>query len=369
LRGLPLKALVLGTSNSILKDGWVAGFQSTCPTLELENRSVGASPGIQFSLEAGTPFSDYDLVFFDSVPNDQEFASLQLPCAHRTVAIWPDILYELCSTISANSRLIVLGFCHRGFVTSHSAVYSARKRMAQLLGVQFVDIGSIVYRLHSEQGYPLSALYGDHPAHIAYWLAFEIGCQLGRILTEQPSAVRRRSMNTSYAQNFHTLPATRICDNVKTVGNSHVTLRTVRLHESYELNLPGTAHCLGLSLNAADTHCCLRWVSSARETIPDYLCYYPSKHEQVVKIFLPLLWEGPINAIQILRKASPNKFRTMFSGEDFDESEMARMSLSAISFWSGQTKLDWRASETSCDTSLSLSKLVFQRLRLASTGT
>lgn len=69
--------LILGTSNSILRKGWVAGLRDALPEAKIENLSVGASPGIQFALNIGIDFSSYDVVLLDSIPNDEEYQENQ----------------------------------------------------------------------------------------------------------------------------------------------------------------------------------------------------------------------------------------------------------------------------------------------------
>lgn len=69
-----MRILILGTSNSILYPGWSFGLRQALPNATIENMSIGASPGIQFNTKLETTiFSEYDFVFFDSIPNDQTY--------------------------------------------------------------------------------------------------------------------------------------------------------------------------------------------------------------------------------------------------------------------------------------------------------
>ena len=73
-----MNILILGTSNSILKNGYVSGLKRALPNASWTSLSSGASPGIQFSKYAKMDFTSYDLVVLDSVPNDEQYA-LQTP--------------------------------------------------------------------------------------------------------------------------------------------------------------------------------------------------------------------------------------------------------------------------------------------------
>jgi hypothetical protein len=361
-----MKVLVLGTSNSILKRGWVPGFRSALRNAVVENRSVGASPGIQFALEAQTDFSRYDVVFFDSIPNDQEYAGLNALDADRKVSLWNDIIYDLCSIISSSARLVILGFCHRDAIASDHDVYTCRHRIAELLGVQFIDIRSMIVRLLETGLYTVEQLYGDHPAHIAEWLAFEIGHHIGAIVRLEPTSAHRKSYYG--ANHFSSLPAETISDTICTRENSYLSMRTVQLGAGFQLQLPETHECLGFSINLAQTHCCLQLIDCSGAVCAEYLCYYANDIDVVRKIFVPVLVEGKLKSLLVKGDSTPNAFRTAFSAEERDPSLEIQFELSAVAFWKRPLFVGHPTPSSASPDVLRFSNEVFTRLTIGRAG-
>src|SRR5271156_670140 len=99
-----MEILVLGSSNSILADGYLAGLADALPGAAISNKSVGASPGLQFAYHCGLDFRRYDAVIFDAVVNDENIEPFL-----GTVSYQHEILRQIFSTIASQTRLVVLG--------------------------------------------------------------------------------------------------------------------------------------------------------------------------------------------------------------------------------------------------------------------
>jgi hypothetical protein len=332
-----MRVLVLGTSNSILKNGWLAGFRAASPNASIENRSAGASPGIQFALDAQLDFSKYDLVFFDSVPNDEEYAYLNALDSRCKASLWGEVIYDLCSTISAKTCLLILSFPHRNFVASPSTVYASRQKIASSLGIQFIDVRAITNGLLKADLCNIKELYGDHPAHVSERLAYEIGRYVGIILSENPRLISRSKVASPCSDHFRSLSATAISRKIRTVRNSHLTLRTVELNEGYELQLPAGAECLGFAINLAETHCCLQLINTPGTKVAEYLCYYPFQKDVVHKLFLPVLVKGVLGSLRVTASNESEAFQTIFSARQRDAALKIGFALSAVSFWRRKT--------------------------------
>ncbi|WP_346839855.1 hypothetical protein [Microbulbifer sp. SAOS-129_SWC] len=66
-----MKALVLGTSNGIIKDGYIGGLKSSGKFEKVVNVSLGASPNIFFFYRLfDVDLSSFDVVFLESCVND-----------------------------------------------------------------------------------------------------------------------------------------------------------------------------------------------------------------------------------------------------------------------------------------------------------
>jgi hypothetical protein len=328
-----MKVLILGTSNSILKNGWVAGLRHALPGAAIENRSVGASPGVQFALAAQIDYSIYDVVFFDSVPNDQEILSLTVLDTAGKSRLWEAVLYDLCSIISSQTCLIVIGFCHRNFLSSPCAVYSSRECIAQLLGVQFIDVRGILKRLMEAGAGSPADIYEEHPAHVREPLAFAIGRHVGTLLRIQPTLLAKSRVASPLPDRFVTLWAEDMGQPTQLYSNSFLELRTIELKEGYELPLPEGLHCLGFSLDIARTHCCLQLLDPSRESAVDYLCYHATREDSVIKVFVPVLCSGIIRSLRVAAAPGLSAFQTLFSEKVRNPAQPIQLALSAVSFW------------------------------------
>jgi hypothetical protein len=134
-----LNILILGTSNSIMREGWVAGLRAALPDSFISNRSIGASPGTQFSAAMAYDFASFDFVFLDSVPNDEQRfnGSDEVDYLNR-------ICFEIASTIAAQTNLIILAFCLDRFLSKPTEIFSARRNIASAVNAQFVDVRQLV---------------------------------------------------------------------------------------------------------------------------------------------------------------------------------------------------------------------------------
>jgi tetratricopeptide (TPR) repeat protein len=170
--------LVLGTSNSLLKLGWLAGFRAASADLKVTNRSVGGSPGIQFGCILDTDFSRYDLVILESVPNDERPDHPP----HAKAANWR-MLYEIASIIASKTVLILLSFTNKVYLAEDSEEYSVRRHIGRLCGAPFLDIRYLVNE-HALDLLGQTAEVYEHPAHPARDFSRAVGFEFGRIIVE-----------------------------------------------------------------------------------------------------------------------------------------------------------------------------------------
>jgi len=130
-----LRILILGTSNSLRKGGWVAGLATTLPSAEIVNQSLGGAPSIQFALKMQTDFAQFDFVIFDALVNDQNLGA--------PVGRLPRLgmhLFEIMSTIARSSRLIVLGLPTLPQLENETNIQRLHRDTASLVGGQFVSV-------------------------------------------------------------------------------------------------------------------------------------------------------------------------------------------------------------------------------------
>lgn len=197
-----MRILILGTSNSLLKKGWVYGLKETLPNAEIHNFSVGMSSYAQFAARMRTDFSAYDYVFFDSIPNDEALAR-----EIGTDEFYYCLLKRILSTISAQSRLIVVGFCWKQHVIENTPQYLVHKRIAQELGVPFMEIPKVLIHLAGLHAVEVGDLYEGHDAHPHSSIACSIGQAVAQcLLSSGFQEWQPRGQN--FAAEFSTIRAT-----------------------------------------------------------------------------------------------------------------------------------------------------------------
>jgi hypothetical protein len=170
-----LRILILGTSNSLRKGGWVAGLATTLPSAEIVNQSLGGAPSIQFALKMQTDFTQFDFVIFDALVNDQNLWS-----AVGRLSRLGMHLFEIMSTIARSSRLIVLGLPTLPHLENETNVQRLHRDTASLVGGQFVSVQRLVARHCREPG-DGRRLFND-PTHIHLDIAHALGRRLGTAL-------------------------------------------------------------------------------------------------------------------------------------------------------------------------------------------
>jgi hypothetical protein len=244
-----VKILVLGTSNSIMSGGWVEGMASVLEA-EYENRSVGASPCTQFSMFMKEDLSKYDYVFFDSIPNDESIEE-----NFGSAPYVDDLLFEILSTISAQTNLIVLGFCKKTFLRSGSIYFDRHERIARSVGAQFIDIRKLLRSIADTFELSDWDVYEDEEAHPKARISYIVGQTIGQILSDGdriPASPDKTAVE-NYSANFTILDAfpdfeTRSYANRLMHADFHI------LTEGDRLEFP-MAKLVGLYVNMPSTSC------------------------------------------------------------------------------------------------------------------
>lgn len=160
-----------------MQKGWVAGLREG--GLLVDNWSVGMSPSTRYAAYANRDLSSYDFVFFDAVPNDEV---LEKDIGNELLN---DVLLEsIFTTISTQTRLIVLGFCWKQNFSQKSNAFMRHKRIAEKVGAQFVDIANLIYLFGKRYCIELDDLYENHHAHPQSLIAFEIGRSISLVFED-----------------------------------------------------------------------------------------------------------------------------------------------------------------------------------------
>lgn len=305
---MSLNILILGTSNSLLKGGWVDGFRAAAPGCMIKNLSIGASPGIQFSSILHTDFSQYDYVFFDSVPNDEEYQYLTQ--GYSDVEFSTGILYEIFSTISAESRLIVLGICNKRYLSQESQVYSLRRSLAAACGAEFIDIRQLFVACSGffVRRSGVRDLYDDHPSHPLPQHMFYIGDLIGRCLLQLP--VVGELSGKCYRDRYSVWHASSVNDaslNIVERSNSLFRESFALLVEAESLDFYEYGTCIGFYLNYRGTSGVVSLLGADMEEV-FHINLFGEVDERILKIFVPVPDGKGISKILVREK---------FAGESY----------------------------------------------------
>ncbi|CAI3943112.1 MULTISPECIES: hypothetical protein [Commensalibacter] len=180
-----MRILILGTSNSIIYPGWVYGLRQSLPDATIENMSIGASPGIQFSVNLEkTNFADYDFVFFDSIPNDQTYHDQNL--IHydaKNTAFFHQITFEIIKRIASETKLIVLCIEEQAYFNCNSEFYNNRIAFARNANAYFVDTKPLINTFVKANGINPDIIYDYHPSHPDRCIMNIIGNSIGEHLS------------------------------------------------------------------------------------------------------------------------------------------------------------------------------------------
>ena len=192
-----MKILILGTSNSILGDGWVKGLRDALPAAEITNLSAGASPGTQFGCHLGDDLSRYDFVFFDSVVNDENLLG-----AIGTRQFSDRLTYEIISSLAAKTNLVVMGFSNERHLHEHSDVYQTRRQLAEICGGQFIGIHQFIRKFGTQILPGCDSLFDSAGVHPASELQQFFGYEIGRALVSPTTVIPFHRQNRDFSSHF-----------------------------------------------------------------------------------------------------------------------------------------------------------------------
>ncbi|BDU58227.1 hypothetical protein LMORI2_12090 [Limnohabitans sp. MORI2] len=171
--------LVIGESNSVMRNGWVSGFSSFNPDLTIVNKSIG-STGIFNSIRVISESIDqgFDLIVVDSFINDSIFFIAD-PLLYRR------ILKSVFSSLSNKfkSRIVYLCFGGKYIDSSKLLLKKVLEEECELFGVYFFDVNVFLHDYASQTNCDFESTYSDD-AHPKAELSFSLGLFLASHLVD-----------------------------------------------------------------------------------------------------------------------------------------------------------------------------------------
>jgi hypothetical protein len=358
-----MRILILGTSNSLLKMGWVAGLREGLPSATIDNMSVGASPGIQFAQHLDIDFSAYDVVFMDSIPNDEEYREIPYfsgSLGYSSETFVDRILYEIAATIASETFLVMLGFCRSFNLRSPSSTFNSHREIATATGAQFLDIRSLL----AEFGPSLVAdgedLYEPHPAHPQSKISHHFGRLLGEVIT--PLLSQKSSVsNRSYRENFSVWRAEDHAMQLKMFQNSLYSEKYAILtaDEAIPLDFPG--RCIGFNINTMATSGVVQLRGPSDDAVR-ISCFYRYSETGIMKIFIPIPNGRQVVEFSLSDNAENVHICGLLSEKTAQEYAPTTIAVSRIVFWNGATDVPWRDTMGAERDANLLTKIMRQRM-------
>lgn len=284
-----MRILILGTSNSILYPGWSFGLRQALPNATIENMSIGASPGIQFNTKLETTiFSEYDFVFFDSIPNDQTYHDEHLTnYDKKNTILFHKITFEIIKRIASQTKLIVLCIDEQRYYNCNSEFYNNRISFAQNANAYFVNTTLLINEYAKKNGINQDIIYDYHPSHPDRGIMHVIGQAIGELL---PSLIHDPIVTLTETRPnpfINWWPTSKY--ETKQYKNSLVDDIYAILYEnqSIKFNKSFAENTLiGFYINISKTNCVMDLLFNNKIVFSISLSY--PNAEQIVKVFIPI---------------------------------------------------------------------------------
>jgi len=331
--------LVLGTSNSILKGGYVEGLRSELPEARIVNASIGASPGLQFGVFLQKDIADFTYIIFDSTPNDEQYA-------YETRGYSEDvginrILFELLSSISSKCNLIVIGFCNKRHLERKSNVYKIRHEMTRAVGGHFIDVSEYLLSYRILESNAASDLYEDHPAHPNVKISFKIGQLIAKKMRSN-SFENRSGASIDFSGNFVAVRISEVTSGyaIKTFKNSLMEDSFSVIHATERLNFV-PERLVGFYVNSRATCCQISLYLGGTKVSEGLLNYPPG--DGVEKLFVPIPGAPKIDSIVVKDFDGDVGFapRMIANTTSVDHNSGSEIQMSEILFWKGSLNEEW----------------------------
>ena len=318
------RVLVLGTSNSILKNGWIYGFREQCDAgVEIHNASIGGSPGSQFSYWCTQDLSSYDHIIFDAIVNDENMMQQgHLGCFDR----YKELLRQIISTMAHNSHLTILGFCNERFAQKRSDIYKAYQEISNEVSADF----------HSVIDFALKA---DKPtfrdgAHISLDIACEFGRKLAQSLPEIP---RKNSVAQSFSSSFKVIEVSSVSSAPTVVRENSMMRREFSMVKPGEvISFGPVGELIGMQIDSCATFCFFEAISSSGTTM--HSVRYSPNLEKLLVFFIPFPHAAWVEELRIHELA--DHYTSSPHEEVLGDVPESRLSISHVVFWKGNQDTD-----------------------------
>ncbi len=271
------KALIIGTSNMVLRGGASAAIIAHFGAENVKNMSLGGTSGTYlaiFQILSRIPVEQYDYVFIDLMTN--ELCYDQMPLDH-----WENASRVLYRMLPAGPRYVFLGFFPRRKFFVLDPIEQMHRQLALESGVHFLSFREILTEACVELSCGPAALFRPNdPMHIAAEVANIVVSELLSGLA--PTLTPKQVAHTIDAGSFFTLPAAEVAPEKV---ERQTTLRTGLFGvfgAGSRIDLP-EGLLLGLTVNSGETRAYLNF--RTQPSLAKYCCFQSTRPYTFVVFF------------------------------------------------------------------------------------
>lgn len=280
-----LRVCLIGTSNSIYKDGYAGALQDDARVSTFVKYSMGASPSVIIPYFGSTiDFSQFDCVIFETAINDRNY--------HKYGSIGKDQIrrfleWGIRAATEAGCHVALLVMPARKDMDRQTIPGIIYQRIAVRTGATFLNGFDFIRTFASATERPLDSLFIDN-FHIRKPIAYK----LGTILLDKIVADRSRTISPSDNRDtYRRIEAAALSPDALLRQNSLLSARFVALDRSsgpVQIKLlPGEA-IIGLAYNAARSSGRIVLSSSGEKCVKNLTTKYFGSSKDLLLIACPL---------------------------------------------------------------------------------
>ena len=326
-----MRVLVLGTSNSILKNGWLAGFKAVFP-FDVYNWSRGASTGTYVAAYLDHDFSQYDYVICDSLPNDQEYyyANKSFKGDIRDLNM---LLFQIYSTIASQSNLIVLGIPLISMINAEDEISKTRKDICSAIGALYVDVGAYIKHCSVENDVNVYSLY-ETMTHPAQYFMYFFGKSLGELIQSGKYTCAKTDA-ISYRYNF-LIENIDECEVKFVRSNSLMTAEFSQVMDDVELK---PYPLIGFFISKYDSNSYLNIVGE--DILFEYNLKSVQDKKKLLQIFIPIPKLHFLKLIQLKSHGEAPIVPTTYSYKLDELNDVPHLSFGRLVYYLGEKTVSW----------------------------
>lgn len=252
----PIRLLILGTSNSVLRGGYTSVFEDH-PGIELVNRSIGGAPAVVLAYQLGRrQLPEADFCILDTAVNDANWTVGGIFRVDLVKEVLLTAINEVRQQLRATPIVLILP-TRNNVHNDMSGVLQAQREVCEATGTLYVDGPAFVRRHMAESGADLDDCFKD-AAHLSLPVAQQLGRLLESFLLRQAKPATPPETVTATAFSTLDLPdiATSDLDRIERTSSLVGTNRFIVLKpgEMVEFEVPEGSRLAALAINASKAY-------------------------------------------------------------------------------------------------------------------